>query len=106
MVKPTEDATNGDTNDSATTNGTAHTNGTSGKHDKKENGSATTNGLSFNAWEAASLGSDAQTEKFRRLMGIKAAPKPQVLKQINLLRFGKGIVFLEAKIGLSSTLFL
>ena len=92
VVKPTEDATNGDTNDSATTNGTAHTNGTSGKHDKKENGSAT-NGLSFNAWEAASLGSDAQTEKFRRLMGIKAAPKPQVLKQINLLRFGEGIVY-------------
>jgi len=28
--------------------------------------------ISFNAWEATSLGSDAQTEKFRRLMGIKS----------------------------------
>lgn len=28
--------------------------------------------ISFNAWEAASLGSDSQTDKFRRLMGIKS----------------------------------
>jgi len=28
--------------------------------------------ISFNAWEATSLGSDSQTEKFRRLMGIKS----------------------------------
>merc|ERR1719233_339306 len=33
--------------------------------------------ISFNKWEGADMGSDAQTEKFRRLMGIKAAPKPQ-----------------------------
>ena len=33
--------------------------------------------MSFNKWEGADMGSDAQTEKFRRLMGIKAAPKPQ-----------------------------
>merc|ERR1719209_2670445 len=32
--------------------------------------------ISFNKWEGADMGSDAQTEKFRRLMGIKAAPKP------------------------------
>ena len=83
MVEQNEENTKQDKNDTATTNGTAntnriaHTNGTSCKPDKKENVSAT-NGLSFNAWEGANLGSDAQTEKFRRLMGIKAAPKPQV----------------------------
>merc|ERR1719234_960911 len=33
--------------------------------------------ISFNKWEGADMGSDAQTEKFRRLMGIKAAPKPK-----------------------------
>merc|ERR1719494_273531 len=33
--------------------------------------------MSFNKWEGADMGSIAQTEKFRRLMGIKAAPKPQ-----------------------------
>merc|ERR1712130_250211 len=33
--------------------------------------------ISFNKWEGADMGSDAQTEKFRRLMGIKTAPKPQ-----------------------------
>jgi len=32
--------------------------------------------ISFNKWEGADMGSDAQTEKFRRLMGIKAAPRP------------------------------
>jgi len=32
--------------------------------------------ISFNKWEGADMGSDAKTEKFRRLMGIKAAPKP------------------------------
>jgi len=90
VVEQNEENTKQDKNDNATTNGTAltngtantnrtaHTNGTSCKPDKKENGSAT-NGLSFNAWEGANLGSDAQTEKFRRLMGIKAAPKPQEL---------------------------
>jgi len=36
--------------------------------------------LSFNKWEATNLGSTAQTEKFRRLMGIKAAPPPQALQ--------------------------
>jgi len=36
--------------------------------------------LSFNKWEASNLGSSAQTEKFRRLMGIKTAPPPQALK--------------------------
>lgn len=37
------------------------------------------NGISWNAWEATSLGNDAQTEKFRRLMGIKTTVKPQDL---------------------------
>ena len=32
----------------------------------QEKNSLNGNGMSFNAWEAASLGSDAQTEKFRR----------------------------------------
>lgn len=36
--------------------------------------------LSFNKWEASNLGSSAQTEKFRRLMGIKSAAPPQTLK--------------------------
>lgn len=36
--------------------------------------------LSFNQWEASSLGSSAQTEKFRRLMGIKTAPPPQAVQ--------------------------
>jgi len=36
--------------------------------------------LSFNKWESADMGTSAQTEKFRRLMGIKAAPKPEELK--------------------------
>jgi len=35
--------------------------------------------MSFNMWEASNLGSDAQTEKFRRLMGIKSAPPPQAV---------------------------
>merc|ERR1712012_143212 len=35
--------------------------------------------MSFNKWEGADMGSTAQTEKFRRLMGIKAAPKPQAV---------------------------
>lgn len=33
--------------------------------------------LSFNKWEAASFGSSSQTDKFRRLMGIKSAPAPE-----------------------------
>ena len=36
--------------------------------------------LSFNKWEATNLGNDAQTEKFRRLMGIKTDKPPQVGK--------------------------
>jgi len=36
--------------------------------------------LSFNKWEASNLGSNSQNEKFRRLMGIKAAPKPEEIK--------------------------
>jgi hypothetical protein len=34
--------------------------------------------ISFNKWEATSFGSDAQTEKFRRLMGIKTSKPPEV----------------------------
>merc|ERR1712106_321626 len=41
--------------------------------------------LSFNQWEASSLGSSAQTEKFRRLMGIKTAAPPQ---QAGQAKFG------------------
>jgi len=33
--------------------------------------------LSFNQWESSNLGSAAQTEKFRRLMGIKSGPPVQ-----------------------------
>jgi len=90
VVEPNEENTNEDKNDTTTTNGTAHTNGTSGKPHKKENGSAT-NGLSFNAWEGANLGTDAQTEKFRRLMGIKSAPKPQELAGVIKKRYDRAI---------------
>lgn len=38
--------------------------------------------LSFNKWEGADMGSSAQTEKFRRLMGIKTAPKLEDLKGV------------------------
>jgi len=41
--------------------------------------------LSFNQWEASSLGSSAQTDKFRRLMGIKTAAPPQ---QAGQAKFG------------------
>ena len=34
--------------------------------------------VSFNQWEATSFGNDAQTEKFRRLMGIKTTKPPEV----------------------------
>jgi len=43
--------------------------------------------LSFNQWESSNLGSSAQTEKFRRLMGIKSAPPPQ---QVQSGKFGVG----------------
>lgn len=36
--------------------------------------------LSFNQWEASNLGSSAQTDKFRRLMGIKTAAPPKVVQ--------------------------
>jgi len=36
--------------------------------------------ISFNQWEATNLGSSAQTEKFRRLMGIKTAAPPQAVQ--------------------------
>lgn len=39
--------------------------------------------LSFNKWEASNLGSNTQNEKFRRLMGIKSAPKPDEVKVDN-----------------------
>lgn len=35
--------------------------------------------LSFNKWEAANLGNSAQTEKFRRLMGIKTDKAPEAV---------------------------
>merc|ERR1712123_497954 len=41
--------------------------------------------FSFNQWEASSLGSSAQTEKFRRLMGIKTDAPPQ---QAGQAKFG------------------
>lgn len=35
--------------------------------------------ISFNKWEATSFGNDAQTEKFRRLMGIKTTKPPEAI---------------------------
>lgn len=35
--------------------------------------------VSFNQWEATSFGNDAQTEKFRRLMGIKTTKPPEAV---------------------------
>merc|ERR1711962_295113 len=35
------------------------------------------NKISFNKWEATSFGNDTQTEKFRRLTGIKTTKPPQ-----------------------------
>jgi len=43
--------------------------------------------LSFNQWESSNLGSTAQTEKFRRLMGIKSGPPVQ---QAQSGKFGVG----------------
>ena len=37
---------------------------------------------SFNKWEATNFGDDSANEKFRRLMGIKAAPKPEELADV------------------------
>merc|ERR1712025_785258 len=37
--------------------------------------------MSFNQWESSNLGSAAQTEKFRRLMGIKSGPATQQAQQ-------------------------
>ena len=36
--------------------------------------------ISFNKWEATNFGTEEANEKFRRLMGIKAAPKPEELQ--------------------------
>ena len=38
------------------------------------------NPTSFNKWEATNFGDDAANEKFRRLMGIKVAAKPEEFK--------------------------
>jgi len=47
---------------------------------KPMNGSAAAKtDLSFNKWEAANLGNNAQTEKFRRLMGIKTDKPPEAI---------------------------
>jgi len=43
--------------------------------------------MSFNQWESSNLGSAAQTEKFRRLMGIKSGPATQ---QAQPGKFGVG----------------
>merc|ERR1712050_24054 len=43
--------------------------------------------MSFNQWESSNLGSAAQTEKFRRLMGIKSGPATQ---QTQAGKFGVG----------------
>jgi len=37
---------------------------------------------SFNKWEATNFGDESANEKFRRLMGIKAAPKPEELADL------------------------
>ena len=38
---------------------------------------------SFNKWEATNFGDEGTTEKFRRLMGIKAAPKPEEFQEVD-----------------------
>ena len=38
--------------------------------------------FSFNKWEATDLGSSSQTEKFRRLMGIKTNVDPNQVKNV------------------------
>ena len=58
-------------------NGATETNGAT-----EINGASETNGndkFSFNKWEAASLGNSAQTDKFRRLMGIKTDKPPEAI---------------------------
>jgi len=59
-------------------------NGNANGTNKSASAAAVTNGvaapdqkLSFNKWEAASFGNSAQTEKFRRLMGIKTDKPPE-----------------------------
>merc|ERR1711962_1356538 len=59
----------GATNNRAVVNGVSKSNGVA------VNGAS--NDLSFNRWEGANLGNNAQTEKFRRLMGIKTNKAPQ-----------------------------
>lgn len=45
----------------------------------KQQVEAAKSAVSFNKWEATNFGSDEANEKFRRLMGIRAAPKPEEL---------------------------
>jgi len=87
-------------------NGSSHVNGKKAKGSSQVNGKAVngsdhgannTNGavingagsaaaeenkISFNKWEATSFGNDAQTEKFRRLMGIKTTKPPQLISGV------------------------
>jgi len=57
------------------TNGVPATNGVHSTEQQQTNGEK----LSWNKWEATNLGSDSQTEKFRRLMGIKTTNPPQAI---------------------------
>ena len=46
----------------------------------KDTSTAAVSKTSFNKWEATNFGNDVANEKFRRLMGIKAAAKPEAYK--------------------------
>jgi len=55
--------------------------------------------MSWNAWEAASLGNDSQTDKFRRLMGIKTDKKPHELADVNARKRAQGKIFRDLEKG-------
>eukprot|EP00088_Acartia_fossae_P052067 TRINITY_DN5864_c0_g1_i4.p1 TRINITY_DN5864_c0_g1~~TRINITY_DN5864_c0_g1_i4.p1 ORF type:complete len:487 (-),score=135.46 TRINITY_DN5864_c0_g1_i4:226-1686(-) len=52
-----------------------------GKSSNVGGSGAPSNATSFNKWEATNFGDDAANEKFRRLMGIKSAAKPEDFKE-------------------------
>jgi len=55
--------------------------------------------LSWNAWETASFGNNSQTEKFRRLMGIKTDKKPEELADVNARKRAEGKIFRDLERG-------
>lgn len=67
----------------AESNNTTQSAATSGNSQKKAAPDTTGGGggaTSFNKWEATNFGDDVANEKFRRLMGIKVAAKPEEFK--------------------------